>query len=124
MYSPAPVTPNYELRVGMFTVVALILLLWGWGWLKSYTFKAPQRFTVQFHDIAGLNKNATVNINGVRVGVVDEIELKARGQVLVHPRITAPNVVVTRGSNFTIQTLGLVGAKYLEVTLPEVLAGQ
>ncbi len=120
----AAVTPNYELRVGMFTVIALILLLWGWGWLKNITFRPPQRFIVQFHDVAGLNKNATVNINGVRVGIVEDIDLKAKGQVFVHARVTAPNVVVTKGSKFTIQTLGLVGAKYLEVTLPEELPGE
>jgi phospholipid/cholesterol/gamma-HCH transport system substrate-binding protein len=116
---------HYEIRVGIFTIVALILFLFGWGWLKSISwFHAPQRFTVQFHDVAGLNKNATVNINGVRVGVVEDIELKAKGQVLVHPRITAANVVVPRGSTVTIQTLGLVGAKYVEVTLPTLKPGE
>jgi ABC-type transporter Mla subunit MlaD len=119
-----PSRTNYELRVGIFTIIALILLLWGWGWLKSISFRAPQRFTVSFHDVAGLNKNATVNINGVRVGVIENIELKGKGIVWVHPRITAQNVVVTEGSNFTIQTLGLVGAKYMEVTLPEVAEGE
>src|SRR5688572_13869082 len=121
---PGPST-NYELRVGMFTIIALVLLLWGWGWLKSISlFRQPQRFIVQFHDVAGLNKNATVNINGVRVGVIENIELKAKGQVLVYPRITAANVVVPQGSTMTIQTLGLVGAKYMEITLPETLPGQ
>jgi phospholipid/cholesterol/gamma-HCH transport system substrate-binding protein len=116
---------RYEIRVGIFTIVAVILFLFGWGWLKSISwFHEPQRFTVQFHDIAGMNKNATVNINGVRVGVIEDIELKARGQVLVHPKITAPNVVVPRGSMITIQTLGLIGAKYLEVTLPAHKPGE
>lgn len=109
----------------MFTLIALILLLWGWGWLKSAAlFKQVQRFTVQFHDVAGLTKSATVNINGVRVGIVEDIELKAKGQVLVRVKITAPNVVVTRGSTCTIQTLGLVGAKYIEITLPTLEPGQ
>jgi len=118
------VKPNYEIRVGLFALFALILLVWGWSWLKSFSFfHLPQRFIVRFHDVAGLNNNATVNINGVRVGTVEKVELIGKGQVLVHVKITAENVVVTRGSTVTIQTLGLVGAKYVEITLPDVQAG-
>lgn len=103
----------------MFTMLALILLLWGWGWLKSAAlFQKVQTFTVQFGDVAGLNKSAPVNINGVRVGIIDDMELRAKGQVFVRVKITAPNVTVTKGSTFTIQTLGLVGAKYIEISLP------
>ncbi len=61
--------PNYEYRVGLFAVIALIILFWGWSWLKDFSFHPPQRFKVQFHDIAGLTKNAPVQVNGVRVGV-------------------------------------------------------
>src|SRR5262249_33738609 len=114
-----PIRPNYEVRVGMFTMFALIILFWGWGWLKSMAlFQKTQHFTVQFHDVAGLNKSAPVNINGVRVGIIEDLELKAKGQVLVHVKITDPNVTVTTGSTYTIQTLGLVGAKYVEISLP------
>lgn len=117
--------PNYEVRVGLFTIGALILIVWGWGWLKSASlFHQSQNFVVTFHDVAGLNKAATVNINGVRVGVVDDIHLVNRGQVNVNVRITADNVVVPQGSHFTIQTIGLVGAKYLEISLPNEQPGQ
>lgn len=112
--------PNYELRVGIFTLVAFLLLFYGWTWLKGFSLiHPPQMITVQFHDIAGLASNAPVNINGVRVGTVDQIDLKGRGQVLCHLRIKTEEVVVPQGSKFTIQTLGLVGAKYVEITLPE-----
>src|SRR5262249_54452137 len=72
----SPIRPNYEVRVGMFTMFALIILFWGWGWLKSMAlFQKTQHFTVQFHDVAGLNKSAPVNINGVRVGIIEDLEL-------------------------------------------------
>ncbi len=117
--------PNYEIRVGLFALFALILFVWGWAWLKSFNLlHMPQRFTVRFHDVAGLNNNATVNINGVRVGTAEKVELISKGEVYVHMRITADNVVVTKGSTITIQTLGLVGAKYIEITLPELRPGE
>lgn len=119
--------PSYdiELWVGVFVIVAMILLLYGWTWLKSFSIlHPPQLITVQFHDIAGLANNAPVNINGVRVGTVDRIDLKGKGQVLVHLRIKTEEVKVPQGSHFTIQTLGLVGAKYIEISLPEEKPGE
>jgi phospholipid/cholesterol/gamma-HCH transport system substrate-binding protein len=104
--------------VGFTTTIAVILLLYGWTWLKNWTTKPPQRFIVTFHDVAGLNTNAPVNINGVRVGVVEKIKLKD-GIVDVGLKINSEEATVYKGSVYTIQTLGLVGAKYIEVKLPE-----
>ena len=120
-----PNKPNYELRVGIFTILAVLILLYGWSWLKSFSpLHPPQHITVQFRDIAGLANNAPVNISGVRVGTVEQIDLKGRGQVLAHLKIKTEEVVVPQGSRFTIQTLGLVGAKYIEITLPEDKEGE
>lgn len=110
--------PNLQMYVGFVIVVALILLIYGWTWLKNFSTHPPQRFTVKFHDIAGLNTNAPVNINGVRVGVVEKIALK-NGIVDVGLKINSEDASVFKGSVYTIQTLGLVGAKYIEVKLPE-----
>lgn len=125
MQSVSPARPNYEARVGLFALIAIILLLWGWSWLKSFSlFHPPQRFIVQFHDVAGLNRNAPVNVNGVRVGTVEKLGLKGKGQVQAQLKINSEDVMIPQGSTVTIQTLGLVGAKYVEITLPEIEPGQ
>jgi ABC-type transporter Mla subunit MlaD len=121
---------RFEIRVGLFIVIALILLAWGWSWLKGFSFHSPQRFIVKFHDVAGLSTNAPVNVNGVRVGTVEKIELKTpkleegqtvRGAKVVycHIKIANEDVIIPEQVKVTIQTLGLVGAKYIEVNLPE-----
>lgn len=127
---------NYELRVGFFTLFAVILLLYGWGWLKSFSpFDPPTVFWVRFHDLTGLSNNATVNIQGVRVGTVDQVSFKAPDglqdppdtdpktaklpRVYVRIKVTAYKQPLPKNSNVTIQTLGMVGAKYVEITLPE-----
>lgn len=72
---------NVEAQVGLFATVALIMFIYGWSWLKGLSvLHPPQRFTVQFHDVAGLNSNAPVNVNGVRVGTVEKLSLKKRGR--------------------------------------------
>jgi len=140
--------PIYEVRVGLFAVGAICLVTTGWGWLKGVSIMhPPQKFIAQFHDVAGLNNNAPVNINGVRVGVVEKIELnktatgestanstrssvkdankaKPQGIVLVHLKISTEATTIPIGSTITIQTQGLVGAKYIEITLPELKAGE
>lgn len=115
---------NFEFRVGFFVLVAALLLIFGWTWLKSFSMEAPQRFGVKFADIAGLANNAPVNLNGVRVGVVEKIDLKGKSEVIVHLKVTTTTVPITEGSKITIQTLGLVGAKYIEINLPEVQEGE
>ena len=96
------------------------MLTSGWSWLKSASlFHPPQRFVVTFKDVAGLNNNAPVNINGVRVGSVENIDLMGKGQVAVHLKISSEEITIPHGSAITIQTLGLVGAKYIEITLPD-----
>lgn len=121
---------RFEIRVGLFVVIALILFAWGWSWLKGLSFHAPQRFVVKFHDVAGLSSNAPVNVNGVRVGTVEKIDLKNAKQddgqpikgakvVYCHIKIANEDITIPEQVKVTIQTLGLVGAKYIEITLPE-----
>jgi len=112
-----------EWRVGLFALVAFLLLVFGWSWLKSFSSEPPQRFGVRFADVAGLANNAPVNLNGVRVGVVEKIDLKGKNEVIAHLKITTTNVPVTEGSKITNQTLGLVGAKYVEINLPDIKEG-
>lgn len=119
------VKTNSDASLGIFSVVALILMLWGYCWLKSYSsFRIPQMINVIFHEVAGLNENAAVYLDGVRVGMVTKMEWQASHQVLVRLRINNAHVEVPRGSKFDILTNGIVGAKYVEIILPEIPAGQ
>lgn len=107
------------IKAGLFALGALIIFVFSWAWLKSYSlFHAPQRFTARFDDVAGLSSNATVNVQGVRVGILEGMGFTPEKRIDCKIKITADDCVVPRGSRITIQTLGLVGAKYLEIALP------
>jgi ABC-type transporter Mla subunit MlaD len=107
--------------LGLFVLIALIMLACAWSWLKSYyPLQTPQRFSVMFHDVAGLIPNSAVNVNGVRVGTVERIELRGKRDVLVHIKINSPELKVPSGSQFEILINGVVGARYVEVGLPDV----
>lgn len=106
--------------LGIFTTASLIILVWSYCWLKNYGgFHTPQRINVVFKEVAGLNLNASVFVDGVRVGIVDKLEWQAKSRVLVNIRINSEKVVVPTGSKFQILTNGIVGAKYVQISLPE-----
>lgn len=110
--------------LGVFTSVSIVFLVWGYCWLKNYgTFHFPQRINVVFHQVAGLNTNASVYVDGVRIGIVDALEWQDTNRVLVKLRINSSRVVVPKGSKFTILTNGIVGAKFVEITFPQVAEG-
>ncbi len=114
------VDTNSDGYAGVFVLVAIILLLCGWMWLKSYSLThQPQRFSVLFHNVAGLLSNAAANVNGVRVGSVEKLTLQGKDKVLVDVKINGVNTLIPVGSRFDILSSGVVGAKYIEITLPE-----
>ena len=104
-----------EAKVGLFVLVALIILgymsfrvgQYGFGLKKGYTVNAV------FDNVAGLNKDADVMIAGVEVGKVEGIGLKD-GRALVNMRIV-PGVRLEKDVVVTIKTHGILGDKYIEI---------
>lgn len=111
--------------LGVFTAIAIIGLLWGFCWLKSFSpFSNPQRINVVFHEVAGLSENAGVYVDGVRIGMVENIKWQRERRVVVKLRMCTSDVTVPGGSQFTILSNGIVGAKFVEITLPRLASGE
>lgn len=109
-------------KVGLLTLLALILLLCVVVRVKGRTFSSAERIEVQFKDVNGLRPGAGVQMMGLRVGQVEEITPIIEGEnnyVKVKFVITEPNVDIPKASVFTIQQSGLIGELFLEVTPPK-----
>ena len=82
-------------------------------------------YLVLFDNVAGLEKDAPVRVAGVKVGKVKEVTVKD-GKAVVEILITKP-VKVYKDADAKIETMGLMGEKYVELmpgtsesgTLPE-----
>jgi len=104
-----------EAKVGLFILIGMLLLGYmtlqvgqkGMGMKKGYTVD------VVFGNVSGLNKHAAVQIAGVEVGQVDDIQLKD-GKALVRLRIS-PNVTLEKDVSAAIKTHGILGDKYIEI---------
>jgi hypothetical protein len=111
--------------VGIFVLTALLIGYGALCWWKSYSpLNPPQRFNVVFRDVASLNYQAPVFVDGVRVGSVDKIQIRGSENVLVGLKVNTQKIAIPIGSRFIILPNGVVGAKYIEIILPENATAQ
>jgi len=104
-----------EAKVGLFVLVGLILLAYmsfkvgqqGFGFQKGY------EISVIFDNVAGLERDASVQIAGVEVGRVQSIGLR-NGKALVVLRIN-PDIELERDVRAAVKTHGILGDKYIEI---------
>ncbi len=109
-------------KVGLLTLVALILLVGTVLKVKGRAFSSAKRIEIQFKDVNGLRPGAGVQIMGLKVGQVEEITPIVDGEdsfVKVKFVITDPSVQIPRASSFSIQQSGLIGELFLEITPPK-----
>ena len=111
-------------KVGLLTLIALILLIGTVLKVKGRAFSSAERVEIQFKDVNGLRPGAGVQIMGLKVGQVEEIIPVVDGEesyVKVKFVITDPGVVIPRASSFSIQQSGIIGELFLEITPPRIL---
>lgn len=107
-----------EIKIGVFAISGLVLLIFGWAYLREFAIHKQVNFTVKFDDVVGLTKGSFVRINGLRVGRVDSLTLDTKGnKVLVEARIQIPKVTIPNDSKMFIRTSGYVGDKFLDIAL-------
>ena len=105
-----------EAKVGLFVLVGLIIL----GYMsfrvgqQGVTLRKGYTVDVVFDNVAGLEKDASVQIAGVEMGRVENIKLKD-GRALVRLRID-PSIRLERDVRAAIKTHGVLGDKYIELT--------
>jgi phospholipid/cholesterol/gamma-HCH transport system substrate-binding protein len=102
-------------KVGAFFLVILILaalLIWKIEDLR-FGKKVEQEISVRFENAGGLKEKGEVRMAGVLVGRVDRIRLVG-GKALVDLEISR-DVELRQGASATIQSLGMLGEKYVEL---------
>lgn len=105
-----------NLKVGFAVLLALLVLifasLWGQDLLRS---GRAQKITVVFDSGFGLSTGDPVLVAGVKMGQVTGISLTDDNRVAVALRIDN-NVKIYTTSFFTIESEGLIGSRFINVT--------
>ncbi len=112
---------NTETKVGLFVLTGIAILLMFIISLGNINFEKTYRLNILFNDIAGLPEKAQVLIAGVEVGRVEKIELfKEKAKVIVRIK---KNIKIHRDTQVKITSIGIIGTKYLEMTLGTAESG-
>ena len=109
-------------KVGLLTFLALILLLGVVIKVKGRALSRAERIEIHFHDVNGMRPGAAVQMMGMRVGQVEEVEPiinKDENYVRVKFVITDNGAKIPKASAFSIQQSGLIGELFLEITPPK-----
>lgn len=108
-------------KVGILTLVALIILIFAILWVQGRAFSSAERIEVHFRDVNGMRTGSGVQMMGLRVGQVEEIVPVVDGEksyVKIKFVITAPNIKIPKASAISIQQSGIIGEQFLEITPP------
>lgn len=105
-----------EIKVGIMVAIALtilgILIIAARG---TYLFQKGYTLKVYFDYVSGLDVGAPVRLAGMQVGEVKDLKLVGEKiEVTLKLKSTAK---VRTDSDVTINSLGIVGEKYVEITL-------
>ncbi len=108
-----------EIKIAVLSLVSLFLIVWGINFLKGKNiFKKQFIYYGVFDQAAGLLMANLVTINGVTVGIVDDIALfgEANDKVLI-TFLVNKKIKIPTNSELRIISPGIVGALQLECVL-------
>ncbi len=103
-----------EAKVGLLVLVGSVVLVFMTFAVGKYQFGEQKGYVLEavFDSVAELDTKSVVRMAGVKIGVVEKVELEGhRAKVIM--RID-PEVQIPRGSEVMIKTKGLLGEKYVE----------
>jgi len=112
---------NFDLKVGIFVGIGIVLffvIVFSIGDIKFV--KSGYKLSAMFSFIDGLTESAPVRYAGVNVGHISEIKIlfdegSGKTMVRVTAWITDEGRRIEKDSTVIINTLGLLGEKYLEI---------
>ena len=107
-----------EIKSGFFVLVTIVMLLVLTFVVGGYFKKGANEWKIQFGYLNGLSDNAPVYYAGREVGKVDSIRI-LRGDprpVLVTVKVS-PDAYVRTDSVAYIDTLGMMGEKFIEISV-------
>ncbi|MFT5602320.1 MAG: phospholipid/cholesterol/gamma-HCH transport system substrate-binding protein [Flavobacteriales bacterium] len=114
-----------EILVGLFAIVALGALVWGFFFLKGKNiFGDAKEYVVVYSNTNGLTANSAVKLNGVKVGAVTYVDIDSSdySRSIVRFTLTNENIKLTKG---TIAELNadVLGTAALELTIKPNING-
>ena len=107
-------TEGQILRLGAITLVVMLLVMAASFNLSKFPGFSGDIYRAEFTDASGLRSGNIVQVGGIRVGRVDEVELEGAKVVVTFE--VDKDVEFGTESQASIEVLNLLGEKYLDLT--------
>lgn len=106
-----------EVRIGLTAILAIVIIYFGIMFLKGLTFSSTNNcYYVEMEDVNGLSVAADVMINGVKVGIVKEMEYNQQSQKVIVEIELDEGLNVPQGSIGTL-TKDMLGAPKMKIVM-------
>jgi|UniRef100_A0A7C3SHZ1 phospholipid/cholesterol/gamma-HCH transport system substrate-binding protein len=107
---------NLEVGVGIFVLVGIACLVYLAVHLGEWEmFRRGYRVYAVFDNISGLKKGAAVEVAGVEVGRVEDIEVTPEYQAKL-TLVLNRNVILHEDAIASIRTKGIIGDKFVKLS--------
>ncbi|QJD78054.1 MlaD family protein [Spirosoma rhododendri] len=108
-----------EIKVGLLAVVSLLMLYFGFNFLKgSDFFSSTKKYTAIYDNVDGLTASNPVRINGLVVGQVKSVEiLQDQGNKLLVTVELKKDIRITQGTRAVLADDGLLGGKLIRLVI-------
>lgn len=109
-----------ELKVGALAIVCMVILYFGFNFLKGVNIFSPTKVYVgQFESANGLTEQAPVYIKGYKVGLVESVQYDFTRQPAFVVRVSIDkDIALPRGTQMALVADGLLGGGAIELQLP------
>jgi phospholipid/cholesterol/gamma-HCH transport system substrate-binding protein len=106
-----------EARIGLLVSISLLILFAGFYFLKGANlFSGENQYYAYYDNVQGLQPSSAVQVKGLSVGRVANIELNGNDKVKVTIAVSN-DIKVTKGSIAKIASADLLGSKVLSLEL-------
>ena len=111
-----------ELKVGVLAIICLVILYFGFNFLKGINIFSPTKVYVgTFDRINGLTAQAPVYIKGYQVGLVESIQYDFKQYPAFTVSVAIDKTIeLPRGTQMALVADGLLGGGAIELQLPNM----
>lgn len=111
-----------ELKVGVLAIICLVILYFGFNFLKGINIFSPTKVYVgTFDRINGLTAQAPVYIKGYQVGLVESIQYDFKQYPAFTVTVSIDKTIeLPRGTQMALVADGLLGGGAIELQLPNM----
>lgn len=103
-----------EVQVGLVTIIALVVLVWGMMWLKNIDLRKGSRlYQADFSQVEGLRVGDKVQVRGIRMGEVSGMQILPQA-VRVELRLE-DTATLRDDATVTLGEKGIVGEVVIEI---------